>query len=152
MKDRTFITLSVLFFILFFLGIVLVSFGNPILNTIRAVNVTPSPLKSFAVVFPQIANIQDSGGTSTGDTHAKNIKVTVVIRDENGDFLANRLVKLTSDLSAVTIAPNDSQSTNNNGQAVFYLTSSVPGTVQLKAVDVNSDIQIANIPSVDFTR
>lgn len=146
MKDKTFISLSVLFFILFFLGIALVGFEKPLLNTIFALNENPDTGKCFGVIFP----FSGTAGDENSPTRPTKIRVTVVIRDKNNKFLSNRPIRLVPDLSSVTVSPTDTQNTAN-GQAVFEISSSRAGTVHLKAIDLNSKAVIEKIPSAEFT-
>jgi len=140
MKDKKFITLSSLFFLLFFLFMTVVNFNQPLRQLLKAQSVSPSPLKSFIIAFPQI-----------GPTGSK-IKVSVFIRDVNGDALSNRSVKLSSSLISANITPSETQTTNNLGLAEFYLSSDTPGEVKIQAVDVASNTNIVNVPTVEFTQ
>lgn len=149
MKDKTFVTLAGLFFLIFFGGVIAVTLEKPTLNFLtRASTVNPSPFKSFAVVFPQVgvaANAQ-SGKEPT------KIKVSVYIRDVNGTVLPNRTVKLATLSASVNITPSDTQSTNTIGQAQFFITANTPGTVNLTVTDVASNTTVVNVPSVEFTK
>lgn len=138
MKDKAFLSLSVLFFFIFFAGIAILTLEKPTSLLLRAKDENPSPLKSFAVAFPQV-----------GPTGSQ-IKVSVYMRDINGGILAGRPVKLSSDNPTITITPADTQNTNNIGMAEFFLTGSTAGKIQLTAVDVKSNTAIVNIPSVEF--
>lgn len=146
MKDKKFAALSLLFFLLFFAGIVTVAIQKPTNQILRAKSVNPSPLKSFIIVFPQIGTI----GTETGDKNPPQIKVSVYIRDESGSVLPGRSVQLTTS-PAVNIKPADTVSTDSLGMAQFFLSSSEKGTVKLTATDISSNTTIANSPTVDFT-
>jgi hypothetical protein len=149
MKDKTFIILTGLFFLLFFGGVIAVALGNPITGLfIRASNAVPSSSKSFVVVFPQvgIASDEQSGKAST------KIKVTAYLRDDSGTLLSDRSVKISSNSKAVIITPGEIQNTNSIGQAQFFITSSLPGEVELSVIDIKSNIPVANIPTVEFTQ
>lgn len=146
MKDKAFLTLSILFFIVFFVGIITLSLEKPLNQTLKASNVRPSPLKSFAIVFPQIGKI----GDSTGEKQPTTIKLSVIIRDVNGVALPDRQVKISLSMDSITIKPSDLQNTNNIGQADFFLTSDATGTAQVRAIEVISNTAIENIPSVKF--
>ena len=148
MKDKTFLTLTIVFFFVLIFVIAELTLDKPLSKTLRASSVAPSPLKSFAVVFPQVVQT----GVENGEIKPQTVKVSVIIRDKNGELLPDRSVKLTSSLDATTIKPSDTQITNNIGQAIFYVSSSAPGTVKFSAFDVASEMEIANIPSVDFTQ
>jgi len=147
-KDKAFLTLSVLFFLTFFIGIITVSLQKPLMQTLKASSVNPSPLKSFGIVFPQIGKIGDE---NSEDNKPTQVKVTIVLRDVNGVSLPNRSVKLVTSLSSVNIKPSNLQTTNEIGQAIFNLTSDNPGTAQVQATDVVSNSTVANIPTVEFT-
>src|SRR3989338_8129832 len=82
MKDKTFLILAGLFFLLFFGGIVTFALQKPSSTILRAKNTAPSPLKSFVVVFPQVSRIGEK------------VKVTVTMRDISGQILPNRSVRL----------------------------------------------------------
>ncbi len=115
---------------------------------IRAQNSRAHPLKSFAILFPQVVAV----GKENDSNKTNEIKVTVTIRDANGLILPNRRVQLSSSLNSTIISPSDTQITNNNGQAIFYLSSSSPGTAKLTIVDLDSNplVEIANVPSAEF--
>jgi hypothetical protein len=149
MKDKTFTILLGLFFLLFFGGVIAVALGNPITGLFtQATDATPSSSKSFVVVFPQVGMASNA---ETGTLGTK-IKVTVYLRDENGKLLSSRAVNISSDSNSVQFTPNDTQQTNNIGQAQFFMTSSFPGQVTLSIKDVKSNIPVANIPTVEFTK
>ncbi len=138
MKDKTFVTLAGLFFLLFIIGIAALTLNQPLSGILRARNVTPSPLKSFGVVFPQV------GSAGTG------IRVSVYVRDVNGSVIPNRLVKLAASSSDVIIKPSDTQTTDNIGQAQFTVTSPVKGIVKFTATDTESNTVISNIPTAQI--
>lgn len=140
MKDKTFVALSGLFFLVFVIGIGAVTLNRPLSNILRAKNVVPSPLKSFAVAFPQIITV---GKTS---------KISVYIRGVDGNILPNKTVKLSAEPASVSIEPADTNSTNDIGQAEFSISSQTTGKVKLKAVEVASNTEIINIPSVEFVQ
>lgn len=146
MKDKKFAALSLLFFLLFFAGIVTVAIQKPTSQILRAKNVNPSPLKSFIIVFPQIG----TAGNENSDKKPTQIKVSVYIRDESGSVLSGRSVQLTTS-PAVTTKPADTVSTDNIGMAQFFISSSQKGTVKLTATDVASNTTVANSPTVEFT-
>ena len=141
MKDKTFIVLSATFFLLFAIATATLTLNNPLSQILRAKDVAPSPLKSFGVVFPQV-----------GVSGATKIKVSIYIRDVNGGLLPNRAVKLSSDSEVVSITPSDTQNTNSIGQAEFFITSSESGKVNINAIDVATNTNVVNIPSVEFTQ
>lgn len=138
MKDKKFITLASIFFMLFLVGITLLAVEYPMSQMLRATNVAPSPLKSFATVFPQIGQV------------GSEIKVSVYMREVNGRVLPNHQVHLTVSESHITIAPSDTQTTNDIGQADFFLTSSAPGVFKLTVTEASSNVEIVNIPTVEF--
>ncbi len=146
MKDKTFAALSLLFFLLFFAGIVTVALQKPTNQILRAKNVNPSPLKSFIIVFPQIGTT----GNENSDKKPTQIKVSVYIRDESGSVLPGRSVQLTTS-PTVTTKPADTVSTDNLGMAQFLISASEKGTVKLTATDISSNTTVANSPTVDFT-
>ena len=145
MKDKTFIALSALFFLLFFIGIGAFTLNQPLSSILTATNVAPSPLKSFAVVFPQIVSISDISRIDPAK-----IKVSVYIRGVDGSILPNRTVKLSADPPIVNIMPSDTSDTNTIGQAEFFVSSRETGKIKLIAKEVSSNIDIVNIPSVEF--
>jgi hypothetical protein len=147
MKDKTFLTLSGVFFLLFFIGIAAVTFNEPISRILRASNVTPSSTKSFGIVFPQVGV---AGDEATGQNPTQ-VKVSIYLRDNNGDVLPNRSVKLSSVNGEIDITPSDSQPTNTFGRAEFFIQSKAPQTVKLTAIDVANNTPITNLPSVEFT-
>lgn len=141
MKDKTFTALSGIFFLLFVIGIGAVTLNKPLSTMLRAKNVAPSPLKSFGVVFPQIA--------TAGNT---NVKVSIYIRGVDGSILENRNVRLSAEPATVTIAPSDTQITNNIGQAEFTVSAQTEGKIKLKAQETSTNTDIINIPTVEFVK
>ena len=139
MKDKTFVALSGLFFLVFVIGIGALTLNKPLSNILSAKNVAPSPLKSFGVVFPQTANLGSPA------------KVSIYIRGVDGSILANKTVKL-SGVPAITIAPSDTSVTNEIGQAQFSVTVQTAGKVILKAVETSSNTEVINIPSIEFVQ
>lgn len=148
MKDKKFLALSSLFFLLFFAMIGFASLDQPISGILRAKNSTMSPLKSFAVVFPQMG----VAGQENSETPATKVKISVYIRDVTGESMPGRSVKLAADAAGVNIVPADSQNTDELGMAQFFLTSTSPGKIKLTATDLTSGTPIANIPTVEFTQ
>ena len=147
MKDKTFLSLSILFFLLFFMGIGVLTLDKPVSRMfLRASNVNPSSLKSFAIVFPQVTSV------SSTNRPKNEMKVTATIRDVNGTILADRKIQLNTSLSGTLVSPSELQTTDQNGQAVFYLSSSLPGKGNLTITDLDSNTQITNIPSVEFVQ
>lgn len=138
MKDKPFLVLAGLFFILF-VGM-LTMYVLPSGSTIRAKSAAVSPLKSFAIIFPQVTTIGSS------------VKVTVTVRDVNGSVLPNRAIQLSGDTGVLSITPSATQSTNENGQAEFFVSSSTAGQIHLKATELAGNVSIVNIPSVEFTQ
>lgn len=147
MKDKTFVALTGIFFLVFLIAVVSLTFNTQLSSILSAKNVSPSSLKSFGVVFPQVGVVQSRDGTKPGTK----IKVSIYIRDNSGDLLAKRSVKLTSDLQSVTIIPNVDE-TNDIGQAEFQIISTSVGKARLVATDVASNTEIINIPTVEFTQ
>jgi hypothetical protein len=147
MKDKTFVILLVLFFLIFLTGIMAVTLDKPLSNLLKAANVAPSTDKSFGAVFPQVGTI----GEENGPKKPTKIKVSVYMRDASGGVLSGRKVKLSPSPSDVTIDPSDTQNTNNIGQAEFFITSKKPGIIKFIATDTSTNIAISNIPSAEFT-
>ena|SRR3990170_9094965 len=141
MKDKKFLALSALFFLMFFAGTAIITLEQPTSQLLRARTENPSPLKSFAVAFPQV-----------GVVNSTKIKVSVYIRDVSGTQLGNRSVKLSATGTGVTFDPSDTLTTNSIGEAQFFMQSSKPGKIQLTATDVESNMSIVNIPTVEFTQ
>jgi len=117
MKDKAFLNLSILFFIIFFAGIAIITLDKPTSQLLRAANVEPSPLKSFAVVFPQTGKVADIQNPDSGTK----IKAVITIRDVQGNALPNRTVKLSSNLAGTLINPSDTQTTSDIGQATYFI-------------------------------
>lgn len=140
MKDKKFVALLSIFFILFLAGITLLAVEKPATQILRAKSSAPSPLKSFAIVFPQV--------TSVG----KEVKVSVFVREVNGRVLPNRQVQLTASPPQVEVKPAEALTTNDLGQAEFIISSDTPGQIKLTAVELESNISISNIPSVLITQ
>lgn len=141
MKDKKFLALSSVFFLLFLVAMISLSFDNKSASRLlRATNVLPSPLKSFVIVYPQVSSV---GG--------EKIKVTVYLRDVNSNVLPDRTIQLLGSPNVIQISPDESQITNDLGMAQFDISSSTPGKVQIIASDVATSTTITNSPSVEFT-
>lgn len=140
MKDKTFLTLAGLFFLLFFGGIATIAIQSPSSTILRAKNTNPSALKSFVVIFPQVGSV------------GSKLKVTVSMRDVNGAVLPSRSISVSSSLPTLIVEPSNTQTTDDHGQAQFFISSPVAGTATLTVSDVGSNIAIVNIPSVEFTQ
>ena len=147
MKDKAFLNLSILFFIIFFAGIAIITLDKPTSQLLRAANVEPSPLKSFAVVFPQTGKITEIQNPDSGTK----IKAVITIRDVQGNALSNRTVKLSSNLAGTLINPSDTQTTSDIGQATYFISSTIPGKAELQAIDIDSNTTLVNIPTIEFT-
>jgi hypothetical protein len=148
MKDKAFLTLTGLFFVVLFAGIAVISLEKPTSNILRASNKNPSPQRSLIVVFPQVGTI----GDDTSEKKPSKIKVVVTIRDIDGSILSNRTIKLSSSMPNVKITPADTQTTDiETNQATFYLSSAEAGTAKLKITDVASNLDLINVPTVEFT-
>lgn len=146
-KDKKFIALASFFFLLFTAAISTMILERPTSGILRAKNVSPSPLKSFAVIFPQVG----VAGSENSENKPTKIKVSVFIRDVTGESLPGRSIKLSSNPQSLTFQPSDTVTTDNIGQAQFFITSSSAGKIQLIATDVASNTNISNIPTVEFT-
>ena len=140
MTDKKFLALSFLFFLIFFAGVAVVTLEKPTSQILRAKNENPSPLKSFAVVFPQVTEVN------------KKVKVSVYIRDVNGSVLANRTVQLATNPTTVEITPSNNLTTDNIGMAQFFISSKDPGKIEIVATDLASNTAIASLPTVEFTQ
>lgn len=140
MTDKKFLTLSGLFFLIFFAGVAVITLEKPTSQILRAKNENPSPLKSFAVVFPQVAAVNNK------------VKVSVYMRDVNGTVLANRTVQLATNPTTVEITPSNNQTTDNIGMAQFFISSKDPGKIEILATDLASNTALANLPTVEFTQ
>lgn len=136
MKDKKFLLLSGLFFLVFLIGITLVALRGSTSTFLKAKSSVPSSDKSFAIVFPQMG---------------KNIKVIVTIRDADGNILSGRQTKVATSLAGVTIDPSDTQMTDEKGQATYTLTSTITGKATLSVMDVDANLTLANVPSIEFT-
>jgi hypothetical protein len=145
-KDKKFLALSSFFFLLFAAAMSTILISQPTSQVLRAKNVAPSPLKSFGVVFPQVGAVKKENKET-----ASKIKVSVFVRDVNGSVLSGRTIKLAASPSTLDITPADTQTTDNIGQAQFFVTSTTPGQIKLEALDVGSNTKIVNIPTVEFT-
>ena len=133
MKDKKFLFLSALFFLIFLIGIGIIALRGPTSSFLKAKNTLPSGAKSFAIIFPQVG---------------KNIKVTVTMRDEDGNVISGREVKVVSSIIQASISPSDTQTTNQQGQATYTLTSDTPGKATLEITDVGANLTLSNVPSV----
>ncbi|MBI2611898.1 Ig-like domain-containing protein [Candidatus Gottesmanbacteria bacterium] len=135
--DKKFIILSSIFFLLFIFGIGTLIVERPVSQFLRAQTAEVSPTKSFFTAVPQVGN--------------SDIKVDVYIRDQDGNVMPGKTVKLSTDLSSVTIEPSDSQNTDNLGKASFSLKSDSPGTANLTVVETTSNVTLTQKLSVEFT-
>lgn len=139
MKDKKFLILSALFFFLFAAAMISLSLQPNRIFQARAT--VPSPSKSFV-----IAHYPPGGIVPLNEK----IKVTVYIRDEDGNVLANRGVRLSNTLTGVTILPSDTITTNQNGMAEFSLSSVTNGKAQISAVDQGSNTSLTTSPGIQF--
>ncbi len=147
MKDKAFMSLVGAFFILFVAAIGVIVMNNPTSNVLRAKNSVPSPLKSFVIVFPQVGVAGDANSPKT----PTKIKVSVYLRDVNGNVMPDRSVKITTNPPSAAISPTDTMFTNNIGMAEFSVSSVAAGQIALNATDVASNMSISNIPTLEFT-
>lgn len=148
LKDKKFLALSSVFFLLFLVAMAIATLNQPISRFLRAKNVAPSPLRSFVVVLPQVGTV----GTEGSGSNPTKIKISVYMRDVNGTSIPNRSVKISSDLDSVSFSPSDTQITNTLGMAQFFMTSTTVGKTQLSVVDTETNTSIVNIPTVEFTK
>ena len=150
MKDKKFIALSSFFFLLFIAAIATIALQKPTSQILRAKSANPSPLKSFVIVFPQIA----VAGDESSNNKPTQVKVSVYVRDESGSTMPGRSIKLNT-TPKVTIKPSDTVTTDESiGMAQFFVSSSQKGTITIQATDLASNITVANPPnlSVEFTQ
>ncbi len=122
--------------------------SKPTSQILRAKNSALSPLKSFVIIFPQIG----VAGSDTSVNKPTKIKVSVFVRDVNGNSLPGKTIKLAANPSSVFITPSDTVSTDTIGQAQFFISSESPGQVQLTASDTVSNTNIENVPTIEFTQ
>lgn len=140
MKDKKFLALSVLFFLMFFAAIGVLTLDQPTRQILRAKNTNPSPLKSFVAIPLQI-----------GKAGVNKLKISVFIRDINGAVLSNRQVIMTTTPST-TVSPADTQTTDSLGMVQFFIESTDPGKIQLTITDISSNMTLANVPTVEFVQ
>ena len=154
MKDKTFSTLSGLFFLIFFVGITAVALESPLSGRfIKASNAVPHPIKSAVFISPQIGKIGYEGSAK----NPQKITISVLLRDASANPILNREITLAAKLTpeappdAVTITPNETK-TNDNGIALFTITSRQSGKAEFTAIDLktNTPIDIQSIPTVEF--
>lgn len=148
MKDKKFLALSSLFFLLFIGAMSTILMSRPTSQILRAKNSVPSPLKSFVIVFPQVG----VAGSDTSINKPTKIKVSVFMRDVNGNLLPGRTIRLSSNPPNINIIPSDTLTTDNIGQAQFFITSETTGKIQLIASDTVTSTNIASVPTVEFTQ
>lgn len=122
--------------------------NKPTSQILRAKNSVPSPLKSFVIIFPQIG----VAGNETSVNKPTKIKVSVFVRDVNGNSLAGKTIKLTANPAMVNITPSDTVISDNIGQAQFFISSESPGKIQLSVSDTVSNTNIENVPTIEFTQ
>jgi hypothetical protein len=145
MKDKKFLVLSSVFFLLFIGGIVAVTLDRPTSQILRAQNATFSPLKSFIIIYPITATV------------GSKVKVSVYARDINSELIPNRGIKLSVPTRNISVTPSDTQNTGaeegtNFGMAQFFISTKTPGKYQINARDLTSNTAIINSPSVEFTQ
>ncbi len=121
--------------------------SKPTSQILRAKNSAPSPLKSFVIIFPQVG----VAGSETSINKPTKIKVSVFVRDVNGNSLTGKTIKLTANPSNVNITPSDTVTSDNIGQAQFFISSESPGKIQLAVSDTVSNTNIENVPTIEFT-
>lgn len=154
MKDKTFSTLSGLFFLIFFVGVTAVALEQPLRSQfIRAKDAIPHPVKSAVFISPQIGKIGDEGTP----VKPQKITVSVFLRDASSQAISGTKVELAVKLepeaptNAVTIAPGKS-TTDENGLAKFTVTSKKSGKAQFTVMNLekNTPVDIQSIPTVEF--
>ena len=154
MKEKKFIILTGFFFLVFVLGVGVLTLEQPLSRFLRASNVTPpSPKKSIILV------------TSPSRVAVNNpVNILVTVRGEDTKVLpAGRRVRLFAYMngdpnpSTVTITPNKAVSDQpNTGEtedvgAKFTITSSATGIVTLRVTDItDKEINLGNNPTVEF--
>lgn len=156
MKDKKFIILSSIFFLLFIFSIGSLLIGNPLSNYIKAATVTVSASKSIITALPQACSVSNNAPFPCAE---KKIKVDVYVRSEGGDLIPNRTVQLSTQngiADKITISPSGNQITNTFGKAEFILSSDTIGKTDLIAKDITDPdsakhIQIAQPLSIEFT-
>ena len=142
MKDKKFLALSSIFFLLFFVGMTVVTINGPASTILRASTATVSPVRSFAMPYP-----------NTGVAGSTKIKFSVYLLDVNGVIFKNRSVKVVAPNSDITISPSDTQNTNDTaGMAQFFISSKSPGIFKMTVLDASTNTPIQNVPSIEFTK
>lgn len=148
MKDKAFLTLIGVFFVVLIAGFAIITIDQPTSSITNASTAKPHPLKSFVVAYPQVGVAGDENSTKK----PTKLKVTVTLLDASNNIIPNRQVRLTADLGSVIITPSDTIATNATGQAQFFLTSTSPGKATLTATDILNNVAISQIPTVEFTQ
>lgn len=131
---------------MFIFGMGFLIADRPVSQFLRAQNQTVSPSKSFFTAIPQASSTEGSEKAET-----KEIKVDVFIRDENGNVIPNKTVKISTDLPQITYSPADTQTTDDLGKASFILKSPSPGTANITVSETTSGTTLSQKLSIQFT-
>lgn len=135
--DKKFVTMFIIFVIVFVAFVTLIIFKNPITQLTRAKeDVTPSPEQTLIFAWPQ--SVPADGSSSS--------KITVFVRSVNNKPISNRIITLTS--TNGTFEQNYLIS-DEQGQGSFKLTSTKPGVADISAV-IDNAISVKNRISVKF--
>lgn len=126
--DKTLLGLMMIFFLAFTIFITFVVFNEQFTSAARASNQIVSPDKSLVFAWPLA--LKADGKTES--------EVRVFIRDEDGKAVADRPVRLESSMGTVKEA---SVSTDNQGLAVFHMSSNTPGVAEIQSFVDNSPIR-----------
>ncbi len=135
--DRKLLALLTLFFISFgFFAFVLV-FNKPITQFTRAKEgVTPSSDRSRIIGWP--LNLKSDGQTET--------QIFVFVVSQSDRPLSNKVVTLISSLGDLK---ETAVVTDNNGKAVFRMSSNSPGIAEIQAI-VEPNISLSKKISIKF--
>lgn len=135
--DKKLLALITLFFISFAFFAVVTVFNKPITQLTRAKeDLTPSAEHSKILAWP-LSVKADASSTS---------QITVFIVSESDKPLSNKVVTVTTSLGQFnqTAATSD-----NNGKAVFAISSSIPGIAKIEAI-VEPNIKLTKKISIKF--
>lgn len=128
--DKKLVVMLLLFFLAFGLFASVLIFNKPLTQLARAKEeLVPSAEKSKILAYP-LYSISANGNSESS--------VSVFINSLTEKPLSGKLVTLTSTLGKVS---PQSATTDNNGKAVFQVSSDAPGVAELEATVENIKLQ-----------
>ena len=136
--DKKFVSLMMLFFLVFGVFVTNVVFKDRIASFARASTASdPSSQTSLIFAWPLTAKVGDK------------VEVNIFIRNANNLPLDKKQVKLMTSLGLINGAQESTAESNKTGKVNFVLSSDTAGIAELTAF-VNNNVQLIQKVSVKF--